>query len=213
MKVYAYIRVSTIEQSSNGQSLDTQRNQVTGYAMMKGWQIDEVFVEAGVSGSIPLADRAEGARLLALVRKGDVILTPKLDRMFRSASDALTTLDVLKSDEVGLHMLDLGGDVTTNGVSKLVFTILSAVAESERDRLRQRITEVKAHLRSKFVYAGGKTPYGFDVVDGKLVENPSEQKALVEIRNMRAAGESYETIGKAIGKDKKSVARILQRSF
>jgi hypothetical protein len=69
--------------------------------------------------------------------------TAKLDRAFRSAADALGTLEQLKDDKVGLHMIDLGGDVTGNGISKLVFTILSAVAENERDRIRERVRDVK----------------------------------------------------------------------
>ena len=52
----------------------------------------------------------------------------------------------LKDRDVSLHMIDLGGDVTGNGISKLVFTILSAVAEAERDRTRERITDVKRDL-------------------------------------------------------------------
>lgn len=57
--------------------------------------------------------------------------------MFSSAADALNVCDRLK-DGIALHMIDLGGDVTSNGISKLVFTILSAVAEAERDRIRER---------------------------------------------------------------------------
>jgi putative DNA-invertase from lambdoid prophage Rac len=67
---------------------------------------------------MPLADRPEGLRLLATVIKGDIIITPKLDRPFRSAADALVTLEHLKDCGVGLHMLDLGGDVCGNGISK-----------------------------------------------------------------------------------------------
>jgi DNA invertase Pin-like site-specific DNA recombinase len=63
--------------------------------------------------------------------------------MFRSALDALAVLGELKARAIALHMIDLGGDTTGNGVSKLVFTILSAVAEAERDRTRERIAEVK----------------------------------------------------------------------
>jgi putative DNA-invertase from lambdoid prophage Rac len=47
---------------------------------------------------------------------------------------ALGTLEIFKEQGVQLHMLDLSGDATGNGISKLVFTILSAVAENERDR-------------------------------------------------------------------------------
>ncbi len=73
--------------------------------------------------------------MLQILWPGDVVITPKLDRMFRSARDALTVCDRLRAEQVSLHMIDLGGDVTGNGISKLMFTILSAVAEAERDRL------------------------------------------------------------------------------
>jgi len=80
---------------------------------------------------------------------GDVVITPKLDRMFRSALNALAVLGQLKERGVSLHMIDLGGDVTGNGISKLVFTILSAVAEAERDRIRERIRDVKSDQRKR----------------------------------------------------------------
>jgi hypothetical protein len=59
----------------------------------------------------------------ATLKPGDVLITPKLDRMFRSALDALDLLAKLKARNVSLHMIDLGGDVTGNGIGKLVFTI------------------------------------------------------------------------------------------
>jgi DNA invertase Pin-like site-specific DNA recombinase len=52
MRVFGYSRVSAAEQSAHGDSLETQRQQIVGYAMMKGWQVAEIFVERGVSGSI-----------------------------------------------------------------------------------------------------------------------------------------------------------------
>jgi DNA invertase Pin-like site-specific DNA recombinase len=66
--------------------------------------------------------------------------------MFRSAVDALDVLGHFKERGMRLHVIDLGGDVTFKGgnaVSKLTFTILAAVAEAERDRIRERITEEK----------------------------------------------------------------------
>lgn len=211
MKVFGYIRVSTAEQATNGESLDTQRAKILGYAMMQGWTVEEIFVEAGVSGSVPLADRPEGSRLLATVRKGDVIVTPKLDRMFRSASDALGTLEELKAQSTGLVMLDLGGDVTSNGISKLVFTILSAVAENERDRIRERIREVKRHLASQGAYGGGKVPFGYDMADGKLTENPEQQALIARMVAERARGDSFRKIGEAHGMQAMTVKRIIDR--
>jgi DNA invertase Pin-like site-specific DNA recombinase len=71
------------------------------------------------------------------------------------AVDALDILSHLRDHGVAEHMIDLGGDVSTNGVSKLVFTILSAVAEAERDRSRERVTEVKRDQRQRGRYLGG----------------------------------------------------------
>ena len=78
--------------------------------------------------------------------------------MFRSALDVLAKLE---AQGVSLHMIDLGGDVTGNGISKLMFTILSAVAEAERDRIRERVATVKADQKARQRYLGGKIPFGF----------------------------------------------------
>ena len=158
MAVYGYSRVSTSRQADEGESLDVQQRTLEGYAMMHGLMMDRVFVERGVSGSVPLADRLAGAELLAKVRPGDVVITAKLDRMFRSALDALAVLSKLQAAGVSLHMIDLGGDVTGNGISKLVFTILSAVAEAERDRIRERVSQMKADQRQRGRYLGGIVP-------------------------------------------------------
>jgi putative DNA-invertase from lambdoid prophage Rac len=88
-------------------------------------------------------------------------------------------------------MIDLGGDVTGNGIGKLLFTILAAVAENERDRIRERIRDVKRHLASQGVYGGGKRPFGYDVADKRLVPNPKEQEALARMRARRAEGKTY----------------------
>jgi len=224
MQVFGYVRVSTDEQAKEGVSLDAQQQQITGYTMMKGWPgVAEFFIEAGVSGSVPLSDRPEGKRLLEKLRPGDVVITAKLDRMFRSATDALATLEAIKEQGVALHMIDLGGDVTGNGISKLVFTILAAVAENERDRIRERIREAKAHMATMGIFSGGRRPFGYDVIEvpgrrnenGKplknLVPNPEEQAKLAEMRKMRKQKKTFRDIGAAVGMDPKTVLRILDR--
>lgn len=216
MRVFGYCRVSTTEQAEDGSSLAAQRQQIAGYAMMKGWEIAETFIEGGVSGSVPLSDRPEGRRLLEAVGKGDIVITAKLDRMFRSAADALVTLEELKSDGVALHMIDLGGDVTGNGISKMVFTILAAVAEGERDRIRERIRDAKRHLTAQGMFSGGKRPYGFDIVkEGdkiqRMVPNAGEQAVIERMKAMRANGDTYRKIGGEVGMYPRTVQRILER--
>jgi putative DNA-invertase from lambdoid prophage Rac len=199
MAVYGYCRVSTDRQADEGESLEVQRRKLEGYAMQQGWTMDRVFVERGVSGSRPLDERAEGQKLLAAAQPGDIVITSKLDRMFRSALDALRVLDDLKRHDISLHMIDLGGDVTGNGISKLVFTILSAVAEAERERIRERILDTKADQRTRGRYLGGTPPFGWAVdSDGILIEVPEQQVAIRRMVEMRRAGLSLRAIADAM---------------
>jgi putative DNA-invertase from lambdoid prophage Rac len=215
MRVFGYSRVSTAEQVDEGVSLAAQQQQIAGYCLMKGYTLSEHFVERGVSGSTPLADRPEGKRLLAAIGKGDVVVSAKLDRAFRSAADALAVLEELKDQGVSLHLIDLGGDVTGNGVSKMVFTILAAVAEGERDRIRERIRDAKRHLTAQDVFSGGSRPFGYDKVpDGdivRLVPNPTEMAVIKRMQAMRKEGATYRAIGAVTGHGPKSVQRILER--
>jgi putative DNA-invertase from lambdoid prophage Rac len=195
MATYGYCRVSTDKQATDGESLPVQRRQLDGYAMQHGITIDHVFVERAVSGSKPIGERKEGAKLMAALQPGDAVLVTKLDRAFRSASDALAVFDDLKARKVSLHLLDLGGDVTGNGVSQLVFQIMSAIAQFERTRTRERIAEVKRDQRASGLYLGGTVPFGFTVGDdGELVPEPKQQRAIKRMAEMRAAGLSLRAI-------------------
>lgn len=201
MSVYGYTRVSTARQASEGESLEVQQRAIMGYAMMHGHEVTHTYIEQGVSGSVPLHEREQGARLLGALRAGDMIVTAKLDRMFRSASDALQVLDGLKRRGVSLHMIDLGGDVTGSGISKLLFTILSAVAEAERDRIRERISQVKSDQRDRARYLGGRVPYGYERdASGGII--PSDTHAdIARIQSMRQAGHTFRAIQDALRRD------------
>ena len=138
--------------------LAVQRRQIEGYATMKGFEAPKFFIEEGVSGTKPLGERPAGEELFAGLQRGDTIICAKLDRMFRSALDALQMVKEFKDKGVSLHLIDLGGDVAGNGISKLFFTIISAVAEAERDRIVQRILDVKSDQRRRGRHLGGKRP-------------------------------------------------------
>jgi DNA invertase Pin-like site-specific DNA recombinase len=186
-RVYGYARVSTARQANEGESLDVQQRTIEGYAMMNGMTVAHIFVEQGVSGSTKLGDRPEGAALLGVLQPGDIVITPKLDRMFRSALNALTTSDWLRSRNVGLHMVDMGGDVINGAMSKLMFTVMSAFAEAERDRIRERIRDVKQDQKTRGRYLGGAVPWTHTVTeDGAIVADPARVAVIDEARQMRA---------------------------
>jgi putative DNA-invertase from lambdoid prophage Rac len=75
------------------------------------------------------------------------------------------------------------------GLSKLFLTIAAAFAEAERDRIRERIGQVKADQKARGRYLGGKVPFGFRRGDdGGLVPHEAEQEAIREIVRLRAQG-------------------------
>jgi len=192
---YGYARVSTERQADEGVSLEEQIRRIEGRALEQGWQIAEVFTERGISGSVPLGDRPEGARLVAVLQPGDVVIAAKLDRMFRSAWDALSVIRDFQRRQISLWLLDLGGDVSGDGIAKLVLTILAAIAEFERERIGERIRDAKRHQRRTGQYLGGDRPFGWRIgEDGVLIEDENEQQALAEMRALRSAGRSYRSI-------------------
>jgi putative DNA-invertase from lambdoid prophage Rac len=195
MAVYGYCRVSTIKQASEGESLEVQQRQIEGFSLMHAITLDAVMVEHGVSGSIPVEERPVGRALFAKLQDGDTIIAAKLDRLFRSALDALQTVANLKERGVKLHLLDLGGDIAGNGLSKLFLTIAAAFAEAERDRIRERISQVKADQKSRGRYLGGVVPFGFRRCEtGALVPHEAEQTAILKMGALRRAGRSLRAI-------------------
>lgn len=199
MATYGYVRVSTGRQAEDGESLDVQKRQIEGYAKMQGLKLDDVFIERGVSGSKPLRERKRGAALLETLEDGDVVVTAKLDRMFRSSLDALDNMQALRDRRISVHMIDLGGDVTGNGVSNLVFTILSAVAEAERDRIRERIVDVKRDQRERGRYLGGIVPFGYSLdAEGNLIKKSEEQRAIKTMVELRRRNTPYRKIADAM---------------
>jgi putative DNA-invertase from lambdoid prophage Rac len=199
MAIYGYCRVSTMKQAAEGESLDVQRRQIEGYALMHGLAVDEVVVEEGVSGSVPVEERPVGGPLFAKLQRGDIVIAAKLDRLFRSALDALKVVESLKTRGVKLHLLDLGGDIAGNGLSKLFLTIAAAFAEAERDRIRERIGQVKADQKARGRYLGGKIPFGFRRGEsGELVPHEGEQEAVREMVALRSQGKPLRAIAEAV---------------
>jgi putative DNA-invertase from lambdoid prophage Rac len=203
--VYGYARVSTDQQQRDGISLDEQQRRIEGRCLEQGWQVSEMFIEAGVSGSVPFAVRPQGGRLMRLLTPGDIVISPKLDRCFRSSLDALQTIQEFKRRGVGLWLLDLGGDVSGNGISEMIVTILSAVAQFERVRIGERIRDSKRHMRAQGWHQGGTRPFGYRLGPPSdrgraptLVPEPAEQEAIAGMIAMRVDGRSLMEIRDAV---------------
>ena len=155
--------------------------------------------------------------MLAALRPGDIVVAARMDRCFRSAFDALQTIQDFKRRRIALWLLDLG-DVSGNGISELTVTILAAVAQFERSLISERIKDAKRNLRRAGRHQGGSVPFGYRRGDANhLIAEPSEQAAISTIRQMHEAGASLMTIrdavrAKGLAISHETVRRVLVRA-
>jgi putative DNA-invertase from lambdoid prophage Rac len=202
--IYGYCRVSTVGQT-DGTSLDEQHARIRGKALSEGWEVTRVYADT-CSGSVPLSERPQGAVLMQALEAGDIVVVSKLDRLFRSAPDALTVVRDFHERGIHLYLLDIGGDdVSGNGVSRMMLQLLAVFAEFERSRISERILEGKRRLRVSGRHQGGKRPFGWRPMPreegGKapmLEPIPEEQAVIGEIRRMREEGAPLRAIAAAM---------------
>lgn len=142
-RIFAYGRVSTIEQSTENQQLALQQH---GFVI----QPQRWFAEQ-ISGGTPALKRPEFSRLVDRMEAGDCLIVLKLDRLGRDVQDVLSTIEVLASRQIHVKSLDLDGVDLTSAAGKLQLTVLAAVAAFERDRIKERTKEglKRAHAEGK----------------------------------------------------------------
>lgn len=142
-RVFAYCRVSTLEQTT-----ENQRREIEA----AGFNIKpHRIVEENISGSVAANERNGFVRLTDRLEAQDVLVVTKLDRLGRNAIDIRKTVENLSSLGVKVHCLALGGVDLTSPAGKMTMQVISAVAEFERDLLIERTQAgiVRAKLQGK----------------------------------------------------------------
>jgi DNA invertase Pin-like site-specific DNA recombinase len=192
-----YIRVSTADQAEHGVSLDTQAERLAAYARASGLDVAGILREEGVSGTVPLTERPEGSRLARMIEAGRVrhVVALKLDRLFRSAVDALRTTEDWDRKGVSVHLVDMGGQSLNTGsaMGRMMLTMLAGFAQFERDLTAERTVAALAHKRRNGE-AYAPTPYGKVRVGDRLEVSAEEQGVIERIRAWRDRGLSLRSI-------------------
>lgn len=203
--LFGYLRVSTIEQASHDRtSLADQERRIKGAAMMRGATGElVVYADKGVSGSIALNKRPAGAQMLKDAVSGDIIVASKLDRMFRSSEDALRTTRELHERGIGVILCDISADpIEENGVGKMFFSVLAAMAEFERWRISERMDDGRRGKRARGGHAGGSAPIGYKIEghgrEAKLVPDAHEQEIVALMKQRRAERKSHFEISREL---------------
>lgn len=190
-----YIRVSTQGQADEGVSLEAQRAKIEAWCELNDYELVALFEDAGISGGSMKGREGLHAALKA-ARPGMALVTYSISRLARSTRDMLEISDELTRRGADLVSLSERIDTTTAS-GRMVFRMLAVLAEFEREQIGERTKMALRHKKAQgMVYAA--TPFGFEAVDGRLVEDAGESAVVGEIMTMRAAGQSLGAIAEQL---------------
>ena len=149
-KVAIYARVST---SNQGQDVSLQTREQHQFAEARGWKVFDDYIDQGVSGSKD--SRPELNRLMADARrrKFDIVLVWKLDRFGRSLRHLVNALAEFESLNISFVSLSDNLDLSTAS-GRLMFNIIGAMAEFERELIRERVKAGMKNAKAKGVRIG-----------------------------------------------------------
>ena len=187
-----YIRVSTEQQANEGVSLDAQRARIVKWCADNGYELVNVFVDAGISGK-SMEKRPGLQDAMKSLKKGMALVSYSLSRLARSTKDALSigeTVAKRKADMVSLsEQID-----TTTAAGKMMFQMLAVLAEFERNLVSERTTNALQHKKRTGQKYTNITPYGFEAIEGRLVQVQAEAAIVAEIQAARAGGNILQSI-------------------
>ena len=179
LKVYTYTRVSTTMQI-DGYSLEAQKARMKAFAEFNNYEIVGEYEDAGKSGK-SIEGRIQFNQMMEDIRSGkdgvSFVLVFKLSRFGRNAADVLSTLQVMQDFAVNLICVEDGID-SSKDAGKLMISVLSAVAEIERENIRVQTMEGRIQKAREGKWNGGFAPYGYRLVNGKLEINEEEATAI-----------------------------------
>ena len=190
-RVFAYCRVSTIDQHAQNQSMEIK---AAGFAIEK-----HRLVEENISGSVAAKQRPGFIKLVDRMEKGDVLVVTKLDRLGRNAMDVRATVEQLAISGIRVHCLALGGVDLTSPAGKMTMQVIAAVAEFERDLLIERTQS--GIIRAK---AAGKR-------FGRRPSLNAEERAAVLMR--LDAGDSVAKVAREFKTTRQTIMRVQEAAL
>jgi len=187
-RVAIYARVSTLDQSTDSQLLDLRR-----YVRERGWNIFREYVDEGISGTKDSRPALNDLMNDAKKRRFDVVLVWRFDRFARSTKHLILALEEFKN--LGIDFVSFQENIDTSSpLGSAIFTIISAVAQLERDIIAER---VKAGLRRARE-------------NGKKLGRPRVRVDGKEILRMRSKGLSLRAIARETGVSRTTVSDVLK---
>jgi len=186
-RVALYARVSTTDQSTDSQLLDLRR-----YAADRGWQVYREFCDNGISGSVDSRPALNELMDDAKKRRFDTVLVWRFDRFARSTTHLLLSLDHFRN--LGIDFVSYQENIdTSSALGSAIFTIISAVAQLERDIIRERVKMGLRRAKAR----------------GKKLGRPRASIDLDKLRELHGKGLSHRKIAAVMDISQATIGRAL----
>ncbi len=221
MTIYSYCRTSELEATLDKAELDAilepELLSIQTYCLQQRWFMTETLRDSNCSWNQEFHKRENGKRLLNLLRAGDIVLCAKVERIASSGNEVFKLIRKLRERRVQLHIVELGGDITSQEFAVNFEQAAQLFSALEKRKSAERIKGVKQRQRKQGRYQGGSRPFGYMIHEnGRLIENPMEQRVLKKIMELKKQGKSLRAISNEVSTPVmpisfKTVQRLLQR--
>jgi DNA invertase Pin-like site-specific DNA recombinase len=202
-RAIAYIRVSTEQQADSGLGLEAQHASVIAAAGRLGLELANIFTDAGTSGSLAIEDRPVLLDAVTALKRGDVLLVAKRDRLGRDVI-AVALIERLIAKR-GARVVSAAGEGTDSDdpAALLMRRLIDSFAEYERALIAARTRAALAAKRRKGERVSGIVPFGYRLEsDGRRLQvEPGEQATVARIRGLRASGASLRDIAARLNQE------------
>ena len=192
-KLIGYVRVSSEISKVKGNSINNQINKVNNFCNLNDYELVDVLKDEGKSG-MEFSKRDGYLELINRCKTENIngVVVYCLSRLGRRMKDVIDFMDYLKTNNIKFYSIkeNLSND---DKIGSLIMNILSSINEFEVEVIRERIKDVKRNKKENGeVY--GRMMYGFDNVNGMMIENKDEKRVISRIKNFRSRGWSWRKI-------------------
>jgi site-specific DNA recombinase len=162
-KVVVYCRVSSDKQEER-QSIQNQIDFAISYCKLNNIELQHIYKDDGITGTLPLGERPEGAQLISDAKQGkfNLVLVYKLDRLGRATRIILNAIHDLDGYGVKVRSMTEPFD-TADASGRFLVTILAGVADLERSNILQRMELGATRAAKEGKFLGGQPPYGYKI--------------------------------------------------
>ena len=194
MRVALYVRVSTVEQSEHGYSIQEQTERLKKYCEAMDWKSYTIYTDPGYSGAD--TNRPGLQSMLSDIRSGKIkkVVVYKLDRLSRSQKDTLELIeDEFLKNNCDFISMNENFDTSTP-FGRAMVGILAVFAQLEREQIKERMAMGKEARAKEGKWHGGVNPMGYDYIDGNLIVNEYAALQIREIYDRFISGEPLRAI-------------------